>query len=198
MANTPNLNIPLLAENQNGAELLVNNALVLLDSVVGSAGDIAEASSPPGTPSNGDRVFIVPTASGVFAGQEGKLGIYLDGTWLFFDSPFPNIWSSTEHQTGEYRFGSPVYSKTLIILAGPNAGTVSSPHGITGLNVNLPITWEFSATWPTIASYYGTSWYTTIGGLGYDTSITTANFQWTSAANLSAWTGTARLRYCKV
>lgn len=127
---SPILGITLLNDNQNGAERLVNQAILVIEVQI-AGGNWIEATAPPGSPTNGTYRVVIATATGVFTGQEGKLAIYWNGIWYFFACPFPRRWSSTEHLTGEYREGSPVYSKSFT-LTGVANGFNAVAHSISG------------------------------------------------------------------
>lgn len=138
MSVTPKLGLTLLIEDQNGAEIIVNEALLAFDTLVGG-GTLTEATAPPGSPTNGTLRLVIATATGAFTGEEGNVALYWDGAWKFFPLPLPKHWSTTEVNTGIIRDGSPVYRKIVSLGSGVSASSKSVAHGITGLVLTKPI-----------------------------------------------------------
>jgi hypothetical protein len=67
--NTPNLS-------------LTDANLSLLDAIIQLAVKDRDLSTPPGSPTNGDRYLVGASPTGAWAGQAGKIAIYYSG-WSF-------------------------------------------------------------------------------------------------------------------
>jgi len=79
--------LPLLAENQNSAEITVNQFTNLMEALNGGGLiPIVESNlnTPPGSPTNGQVWVIGSSPTGAWASNADELVIYLDG-WFFFD-----------------------------------------------------------------------------------------------------------------
>lgn len=83
MANTPNTNLPLVAEAQAGAHTTHNTALAFLDAFVFPALDDRAINAPPGSPANGSRYLIGGSPTGDWAGHAAEVAVYMAG-WYFF------------------------------------------------------------------------------------------------------------------
>lgn len=80
--NTPILEIMQLDENQNSAEITVNEALLRIDRLAQLSVLDRDLTSPPGSPSEG-VAYIVPTgATGSWAGADGMIAFYYGG-WRY-------------------------------------------------------------------------------------------------------------------
>lgn len=76
------LSLPLLFVGQAQKEDFVNEALLMLDGLVHCIVE-DELSTPPTTPANGQAWLIGTSASGAWAGQEGKIAMRQLDQWLF-------------------------------------------------------------------------------------------------------------------
>ena len=79
---TARYSLPLLFAGQAQKEVTVNGAHALTDMLLHAAIE-GEASLPPAEPLEGDCWLVGPAAGGAFAGREGQLACYQQGTWLF-------------------------------------------------------------------------------------------------------------------
>ena len=79
---TPALGLPLLIAGQAQKEFFVNEALSLLDALHARA-VTASQSAPPANPVEGACFRVTATATGAWAGQEGKLAARVAGAWHF-------------------------------------------------------------------------------------------------------------------
>ena len=82
MSTSPLLGITYLEESQAGAEIVFNDALNRLEAVSQLAVKDRHLTAPPGSPANGDRYLVAATATGAWAGKEGKIAAYYTG-WIF-------------------------------------------------------------------------------------------------------------------
>jgi len=83
MADTNRLELPLLAPAQAQKHVTVNEALARLDALVQLSLTSVGGTTPPGSPSEGEAHGIGVGATGDWAGQDGKLAIFLNGGWSF-------------------------------------------------------------------------------------------------------------------
>jgi Protein of unknown function (DUF2793) len=81
---TTRLGLPEIISNQAQKEVTHNEALWLLDAILGNGCKSRVSAAPPTTPTEGD-VYIIPAgASGAWSGKDGKLAQYLNAAWLFY------------------------------------------------------------------------------------------------------------------
>lgn len=79
---TPRHALPLLFAGQAQKELTVNEAHALADALLHPAIE-GEASDPPAAPEEGECWLVATSASGDWAGEDGKLACREAGNWLF-------------------------------------------------------------------------------------------------------------------
>lgn len=187
---TPVLNLETLVDGQNGAEIVVNEALYMLDAMLG--GITAEENTPSAS-TEGRAVLVGASPTGVFAGHAGEIAIYSNGVWSFFDvGPVRPFWSTTQSVDCEfYRDGSPVLSRVISMGAGPAAAaTKTVAHGVTP-TITKPLKIEFFCNDGTDA-YYGAS----DGGLlFYTVYVDATNVNWYSGTDMTGFTGWARIEF---
>lgn len=80
---TTNLSLPLLAADQAQKHVTVNEALLVLDSLVFLALLDRSLSAPPGSPAEGARYLVAASPSGAWAGHAGDIAVFQDGAWVF-------------------------------------------------------------------------------------------------------------------
>lgn len=99
---TPRLGLPMLFTGQAQKEAYVNEAHSLIDAVTQCAVE-GSASVPPASPVNGTNWLIAAGATGDWAGQDGKIGCYQSGNWMFV-APFDglSIFNRSTHQFIHY------------------------------------------------------------------------------------------------
>lgn len=187
---TPVIGLETLVDGQNGAEIVVNEALYLIDAMLG--GITQETGTPPGSPAEGDALIVGTSPSGVFVGHAGEIAIFSNAVWSFYAvGPVRSFWSTAQNIPCEFfRDGSAVTSRVVSIGAGPNATTKSVAHGITP-NLNKPMKIEFFASNGTIA-LYGTSEALTYL---YSVTVDATNVNVTAGADMSGFTCWARLEF---
>jgi len=83
MANSTNLALPYLEAAQAQKHVTHNEALRALDTVVMLAVLDRDLVAPPSVPSDGDRYLIASSATGAWAGQDGRIAAWQDGAWTF-------------------------------------------------------------------------------------------------------------------
>jgi hypothetical protein len=82
MANSPILDITYLVDEQDQAEVKVNELINRLESMAIMTIQDRDLTAPPGTPLQGGVWIPAATASGDWTGHEDELAIYYDG-WTF-------------------------------------------------------------------------------------------------------------------
>lgn len=80
---TPNLALPLLASGQAQKEITHNEALCLIDAMLGGVIETASLSAPPASASPGAVWLVASDPSGAWSGQAGQLAIATEGGWRF-------------------------------------------------------------------------------------------------------------------
>ena len=80
---TPILGITELEASQNQKYLTVNTALRAIDALVNLTVFNRTQTSPPGSPTDGDRYIVSSPATGSFLGQENNVATYVVNSWLF-------------------------------------------------------------------------------------------------------------------
>jgi hypothetical protein len=84
MTDTTNLALPYLEAAQAQKHVTHNEALTALDAIVMLSVLNRDLSSPPGSPSDGDRYLVASGGSGAWVNQDGKIAAYQDGAWSFY------------------------------------------------------------------------------------------------------------------
>ncbi|MEX2482539.1 MAG: DUF2793 domain-containing protein [Gammaproteobacteria bacterium] len=81
MANTTNLMLPLLAAAQAQKHVTHNDAIQRLDAMVQLSAKDRHLTSPPGSPSDGDRYIPASGATGDWQDWDLNIAWYVDGVW---------------------------------------------------------------------------------------------------------------------
>lgn len=97
MSNSPRIGLPYLDAAQAQKHVTMNESLARLDVVGAGRAETMALASPPGASSEGDAHIVPAGASGAWAGQEGKLAVYLNGGWDFI-APWAGwrLWVASE------------------------------------------------------------------------------------------------------
>jgi len=194
MATTTNLALLLLDESQDKAEIVVNEAIQILDALLFGLPS-AVTNTPPGSPVNNELHLVGTSPTGVFVGHSNELAIYLDGAWRFYALP-SFLWSTTEKLWPAMRESENLYTKVVNIAAGPGSGlTVSTAHGAS-LDLNRPVTIEFYAQDGTTA-YHGPTFVDALSFQAYSVHVDATNVVWKSTFDMTSFVGRVRLIYAK-
>ena len=90
MAATPRLALGLISPGQAQKELFHNEALQVLDLLVGASVEEAPRNDPPASPANGACYIVGPAPSGAWSGKAQQIAGYTSGGWRFV-APFEGL-----------------------------------------------------------------------------------------------------------
>jgi hypothetical protein len=83
MTDTPHLGLPLIAASQSQKHVTHNEALYILDTLVQLAVLDRDLSTPPGSPSEGQRWIVGASPTGAWAGHANHIAAWKDSAWQF-------------------------------------------------------------------------------------------------------------------
>ncbi len=96
---SPTLSLPYIQPAQAQKHVTHNEALRILDAVTQLSVISTTLTTPPGQNAEGDRYIVADAATGVWAGHEAHVAVWVDNTWQFF---VPNIgWRTDIASSGE-------------------------------------------------------------------------------------------------
>jgi hypothetical protein len=81
MANTTSLMLPLMAAAQAQKHVTYNEAILRLDAMVQLSVKDRHLTSPPGSPSDGDRYIPASGATGAWEDWDLNIAWFVDGVW---------------------------------------------------------------------------------------------------------------------
>jgi len=87
MSLLPRYKVPIMTESQSGKYLTFNDYVLAFDALVGASVLDRDLTAPPGGESEGDCYLVAASATGAWAGQDGKLAQYVNGSWRFYPTP---------------------------------------------------------------------------------------------------------------
>lgn len=80
---SPRLNLPYLAAAQAQKHVTLNEALLLLDSLVQLSVIAVAPTEPSAQPQDGARFIVGAGASGAWTGLDGQVALWMEGAWSF-------------------------------------------------------------------------------------------------------------------
>lgn len=80
---TPRISMPEILSSQAQKEVSHNDALRVIDALLQAGVTDRDLTDPPGSPANGAVYIPAATATGAWAGQEGKLAQWYASAWHF-------------------------------------------------------------------------------------------------------------------
>ena len=80
---SPRLGLPYIAPQQAQKQVTYNEAIRALDVLVQPVVMSRTTATPPGSPAAGDTYIVAPSATGAWAGKDGKIATFVDGGWDF-------------------------------------------------------------------------------------------------------------------
>lgn len=152
--NTARLTLPYIKASQSQKEVTHSQALNILDAMVQPVVEDRDLTAPPGSPAEGDIYIVAASATGDWAGHDGKLAHYVGGAWAFY-APATGwrVWLKDEAQearydgsawaVGEVRAAKLLVSGTQVVGAQQSAisdasgGTTVDAEARTALNALL-------------------------------------------------------------
>ncbi len=126
---TDRLGLPMLAAGQAQKELFHNEALALIDLVLGAGVEAVGVNAPPASPLAGQAWVAGPAPTGTWAGHANAIAGWTAGGWRFV-SPREGlaVWSVADGAVARWRGGRWEPSVQLgprrAAIAGPNGGGV--------------------------------------------------------------------------
>jgi hypothetical protein len=90
MEQSPNLDLPFIMPSQAQKHVTHNEALKVLDALVNCAVESRALATPPAAPADGDRYIVAGEGDGAWAGKEGAIAAWQDGSWNFY-APQPGL-----------------------------------------------------------------------------------------------------------
>jgi lysophospholipase L1-like esterase len=84
MDSSPNLDLPYLIAGQAQKHVTHNEALRVLDAIVQLSVLDKDATTPPGSPTDGDRYIVAASPTGAWSGHAGGIAAWQDGAWIFY------------------------------------------------------------------------------------------------------------------
>jgi hypothetical protein len=82
MTDTPHLGLPLIAASQSQKHVTHNQAIVVLDAIVMLSVVDSTHTTPPASPSEGDRYKVASGATGAWAAWDLNIALYTSGQWV--------------------------------------------------------------------------------------------------------------------
>jgi hypothetical protein len=133
MTTTPRLGITDLAEGQAVPETDVNENVRVVEQGANSFIVTDRATTPPGSPTDGNTYLIIATATGDWAGKENQLALYVGTDWHYV-TPIKgtrayvqdeNLWYLYNAAATEWRAGD----QSLIIAASDETTDLTTGNG---------------------------------------------------------------------
>lgn len=138
MTTTPRYSLGLIEPGQSQKELVHNEALQAIDTLIGGCVEEPPLDTPPASPQPG-ACYIVGTApADSWAGQQGKLAAWTSGGWRFIqpqDGLAVFVRSSAveaRFRAGSWELGQARATRLLIggqQVVGSQANAIASPAG---------------------------------------------------------------------
>ena len=79
---TSHLNIKLIYSHQAQKEILINEALIKIDSLLNSGVISMNIATPPDSPENGDKYIVGADPKGIWLNHQGQISYYYNN-WYF-------------------------------------------------------------------------------------------------------------------
>lgn len=138
MSGTPRLGLPYISAGQAQKELVHNEALQVLDTLVAAAVEDAPRTSPPAGPAEGSCCIVAAGASGEWAAKDGSLAAFSSGGWRYLPpSEGLSVYVKSTGTWAAYRAGAwelgALRGSTLVIdgqkVVGSRFDAIASPAG---------------------------------------------------------------------
>ena len=83
MDETPNMKLPYIMAAQAQKHVTHNEAIRVLDAIVQLSVLDRDLTSPPVSPSDGDRYIVANSAINEWTGKDGQIAAWQDNVWMF-------------------------------------------------------------------------------------------------------------------
>ena len=124
MTTTTNLGLPIVEASQSQKHIPVNESFEVLDDIVQLSVVSASTTTPPGSPSDGQRWIIPNGATGIWAGKQTQIATWKNGAWRYY-SPKTG-WRAFNQQTS-----------TLLLFNGSNwVSALTGEVNLSALGIN--------------------------------------------------------------
>ena len=141
MTETPRFALPLIEAAQAQKHVTVNEALARADALAAGRVEALALTTPPADPGEGTLWGVGTGAGGAFAGQDGRMAVFLNGGWVFAD-PWEGwgLWNAATGGVWRYRSGgwsaesagtSPGGAATRLPVAETDHSLASGPSSTT-------------------------------------------------------------------
>jgi hypothetical protein len=134
---TPRAGAPLLAAAQAQKHVTHNEALYQLDALLCARFLDRDLSAPPSSPADGDTYLVKATATGAWAGQDGKIAYRADGGWRFY-APFGGLVAYVADETALVVFDGAAwtdYGSLISVQNIPHVGVNTTADSTNKLSV---------------------------------------------------------------
>ena len=118
---SPILSLPLLQASQAQKHVTHNEALMQLDLLVHLTVEDRTRTAPPASPAEGQRHIVAAAPTGVWAGQAGRVALWLDGQWQFH-APLTGWRAWVRGETQELVFDGTAW----VTMGGPSVPAILS------------------------------------------------------------------------
>lgn len=122
MSESLRLRLPFILTNQSQKEVTHNEALTNLD-LLAHAAAISSLTAPPADPLPGDCYLVGSPASGLWAGFEDHLALWLGNAWRF-QSPFDGLRARVRDQSLDALYENGAWSFGIVTAARVEIGGV--------------------------------------------------------------------------
>lgn len=108
----------------------INNALSLINNFEWQPSALSRITTPPGSPTSGDRHLVIATATGAWVGQENKIAQYNGATWDF-TTPTTGMYIGIDNESdGLYLYGGASWAKKYFEATTASTGLVKTGFDI--------------------------------------------------------------------
>lgn len=140
MTFSANLSLPYIQSSQAQKHVTHNDGMRRLDALVQLSVLSATETSPPASPTDGQRYIVPAAATGDWAGQTGHIATYQENAWAFYSAQ--NGWQSwVEDVAKQYVFDGSTWAELTI---SPNTQNLAQ----VGVNATADVTNRLSVSAP--------------------------------------------------
>ena len=135
---SPRHALPLLQAGQAQKEAYHNEALTLIDALVGLAAETYGANAPPVAPQPGQSWIVGGTPVGAWSGHPTTIALWTGGGWRFVDAPIGTpAWIKSEQMTrrrtasgwSDGRLDAALVAIGGVQVVGPRGPAIPAPTG---------------------------------------------------------------------